>query len=140
MNEQNPAPVHVDDDGRGSPSLHAVVGRVLQAGMWSSVVLVAAGSLRSALSGGFGTDVAATQRLVSAPPAPLRLGTLVEGLARGNGTSLAMAGLLLLVATPVLRVAASTAVFALRRDRAYVAICSVVLALMILGFLLGRAG
>ena len=122
------------------PSLHAVVGRVLEVGMWSSVVLIAAGTLRSALSGRLGTGAAATQALVSAPASPLRLGRLAEGVAHGGGNSLAMAGLLLLVATPVVRVAASATVFVLRRDRAYVVICSVVLALMILGFVLGRAG
>ena len=122
------------------PSLHEVVGRVLEVGMWSSVVLIAAGTLRSALSGRLGTGAAATHALVSAPASPLRLGRLAEGVAHGGGNSLAMAGLLLLVATPVVRVAASATVFVLRRDRAYVVICSVVLALMILGFVLGRAG
>ena len=140
MNMTKSESKHDAGGGPARPSLHAVVGRVLEVGMWSSVVLIAAGALRSAFSGRLGTGAAVTHALVTASSTPLRLGRLAEGIAHGGGNSLAMAGLLLLVATPVVRVAASATVFALRRDRAYVVICSVVLALMILGFVLGRAG
>jgi uncharacterized membrane protein len=49
-------------------------------------------------------------------------------------------GLLVLVATPVLRVAASIGLFALQRDRAFVAVTSLVLALLVTSFVLGKAG
>jgi uncharacterized membrane protein len=51
-----------------------------------------------------------------------------------------MAGLLLLIATPVLRVAVSILAFVYQRDRAFVAITSIVLALLLTSFVLGRGG
>lgn len=49
-----------------------------------------------------------------------------------------MMGLLLLIATPVMRVAVSILAFAVQRDWRFVAITSVVLALLLLSFLLGN--
>ncbi len=48
-----------------------------------------------------------------------------------------MAGLLVLMATPVVRVALSLLVFGRQRDRAFVAVTSVVLALLLWSFVLG---
>jgi uncharacterized membrane protein len=50
------------------------------------------------------------------------------------------AGVLLLIATPVLTVGASTIVFAVERDWMYVAISGFVFAMLILGFVLGGRG
>jgi uncharacterized membrane protein len=51
-----------------------------------------------------------------------------------------MAGLLLLIATPVLRVAVSVLAFVYQRDRTFVIITSVVLTLLLASFVLGKAG
>jgi uncharacterized membrane protein len=48
-------------------------------------------------------------------------------------------GLLLLIATPIFRVAASIIAFISDRDRPYVLITTYVLAMLILSLLLGRA-
>ena len=56
-----------------------------------------------------------------------------------SGEAVVMLGLLLLVATPVARVAFSIAVFALQRDHLYVAITSVVLLLLLTSFIVGVA-
>ena len=50
------------------------------------------------------------------------------------------AGLLLLILTPVVRVAVSILAFRAQRDRTYVLITSAVLVLLLLSFVLGRAG
>ena len=47
-------------------------------------------------------------------------------------------GLLLLIATPILRVAVSLLGFALQRDRAYTMISAVVLLVLLISFLLGK--
>lgn len=70
---------------------------------------------------------------------------LVAGAALGAaapaaGTRLLTAGLLVLIATPVLRVAVSVAVFARQGDRTFVLVTGGVLALLVLSFLLGKAG
>jgi uncharacterized membrane protein len=88
-----------------------VISNVLRIGVWSSMALIASGSGWHFLAGG--TSSAA--RLVTA-------------------------GLVLLIATPVLRVAASLVLFALERDRAYMLITAVVLLTLALSFILGRAG
>ena len=50
-----------------------------------------------------------------------------------------MVGLMLLIATPVARVAVSILGFVYEHDRRYVIITSIVLALLILSFVLGKA-
>ena len=49
------------------------------------------------------------------------------------------AGLLLLIATPVARVAFTLVAFILQRDRTYIAITALVLALLLYALVLGRA-
>ncbi len=63
---------------------------------------------------------------------------ILREAASGSGRGLIQLGLLLLVAVPIARVAFSVAAFAMRGDRAYVAVTLVVLALLLFG--LGRAG
>ena len=48
---------------------------------------------------------------------PHTLGVLVQGLEHGQGRAIVMAGLLLLIATPVMRVAFSVLAFVYQRDR-----------------------
>jgi uncharacterized membrane protein len=49
-------------------------------------------------------------------------------------------GLLMLIATPVMRVAASIFAFVYEHDYVYVTITAIVLALLLLSFVLGKAG
>jgi len=48
-------------------------------------------------------------------------------------------GLLLLIATPVARVALTLAAFVLQRDRTYVVVTTLVLALLLYGLVFGNA-
>ena len=65
---------------------------------------------------------------------------VIRGSREGRGQSIVMVGILVLIATPVVRVATSIALFAAERDGVYVAITSVVLLLLILSFVIGAAG
>ncbi|HET7437741.1 MAG TPA: DUF1634 domain-containing protein [Thermoanaerobaculia bacterium] len=58
----------------------------------------------------------------------------------GRGEGLVMVGLLLLIATPVARVAFSIAVFSIEKDGTYVVITIIVLLLLATSFVLGAAG
>ena len=73
-------------------------------------------------------------------PAPLES---IVGIVRGalslNGDSIAQLGLLLLIATPVARVAFTLVAFALQRDRKYVVITSIVLSLLVYALVFGKA-
>jgi uncharacterized membrane protein len=56
-----------------------------------------------------------------------------------HGQAIVVVGLILLIATPVVRVAVSVLAFVYQRDRAFVAITAVVLGLLLLSFVLGKA-
>ena len=62
---------------------------------------------------------------------------VLRGIRESRGQAVVTLGLLLLIATPVLRVAVSIVAFAYERDRPYVVITTIVLLLLILSFALG---
>ena len=71
-------------------------------------------------------------RLFRGEPADLRgIGGIVRGALEWRGTGLIQLGLLLLLATPVARVLFSILAFALQRDRFYVLVTVVVLAILL---------
>jgi uncharacterized membrane protein len=118
------------------------ISRILRIGVTASLVLIAAGTLLSFLrSGGYGHQPSEVARLIGPAGAfPRTAGWILGGLLRLDGRAVIVAGLLLLIATPVLRVAVSIASFAKERDRAFVVITSAVLGLLLLSLVLGRAG
>ncbi len=63
---------------------------------------------------------------------------LAAGIGRGDAAAIVVLGILLLIATPVARVAFAVVAFAIERDRLYVAISVVVLAVLVWG--LARGG
>ncbi len=71
---------------------------------------------------------------------PHTVADVFGGLARGEGRSLIVLGLFVLIATPVVRVAACVLVFVHQRDRIFTVITVIVLTLLLLSFALGRAG
>jgi uncharacterized membrane protein len=71
---------------------------------------------------------------------PHTLSDVFAGVGHGSGMAIILLGLLLLIATPVTRIAVSIVAFANERDWRYVAITSVVLLILLISFLLGKAG
>ncbi|MDB5329974.1 MAG: hypothetical protein JWP03_1125 [Phycisphaerales bacterium] len=69
---------------------------------------------------------------------PHTLGQVVEGVRQGEGRAVIVVGLLLLIATPVMRVAVSILAFVYEGDRVFVLITSIVLAMLLLSFFLGN--
>lgn len=108
-----------------------VVSRVLQLGVVVSELLVLAGVFLWAITGRSGY-----------PPGrfPTTLGGVGQGLAALRPAAVVQAGLLTLILTPVIRVAASVWVFHRDRDRAFVAITLLVLSLLLSGMLWGAVG
>ena len=70
---------------------------------------------------------------------PHTVGQVAIGIRQLHGQAIVAAGLLLLIATPVLRVAVSIIGFVYEADRTFVLITSIVLALLLLSFALGQA-
>ena len=73
-------------------------------------------------------------------PAWQTLMGILTGLGQFRGEAIIMLGLLLLIATPVLRVAVSIIAFGIEKDWVFVLLTSFVLAMLILSFALGKAG
>lgn len=71
---------------------------------------------------------------------PHTLATVWVGLLTLEPQAIIVLGLMLLIATPVLRVAVSVIAFGLEQDMRYVIITLIVLAILITSFLLGRGG
>ncbi|UFS69999.1 DUF1634 domain-containing protein [Geomonas sp. RF6] len=85
------------------------------------------------------TDV--LQRLTEPGAAfPHTLRDVVAGLRELRGLAIVTVGLLLLIATPVLRVAISILGFIYQGDRVFTAITTVVLGLLLLSLVLGKVG
>jgi uncharacterized membrane protein len=69
---------------------------------------------------------------------PLRsLAAVARGVAAGNAEAIVQAGVVLLIATPIARVALTLIAFAMRKDRLYALISAIVLVLLAYGLLGG---
>ena len=133
------APPEVDEKTRWA---EALISRFLLIGVLSSLAIVAAGTVLSflhhppyAYSGG---DL---HRLITPGAAefPRSVGAVAEGFIRFNGRAWVLVGLLLLIVTPVARVAVSVLIFLWQRDWAFLVITALVLMLLIASFFAGRA-
>ena len=126
---------------RDEQALETGIAGVLRVGVTASLVLVVAGTVVSFVHHpDYLRSLVALERLTQPGIAPHSISEVVEGLRAGRGQAIVALGLLLLLATPVLRVALSLALFVRSRDRAFAALTLLVLALLFLSLALGRAG
>ena len=111
--------------------VESIVGRLLRWGVTLSAAMVAVGgAVFLARHGAEQVSLSAFQ----GEPAELRsLGPMVRLALDGHGRGMIQIGLVMLIATPVTRVAFSVVAFALRRDWTYVAITFFVLAILVYG-------
>jgi uncharacterized membrane protein len=71
---------------------------------------------------------------------PTTLAEIAQGLIALRGQAIVALGLLILIATPIFRVAVSISAFAIERDWTYMLITTTVLLVLLLSFFLGKAG
>src|SRR5688500_11628354 len=125
------------DRPAGGPPLEEQLGRLLLAGVVASAaVLLLGGAVFLARHGG--EPVPDRRAFAPQPPESSRPLDTTRAARRGSGRAIIQLGLLLLIATPVARVAYSAAAFARRRDRAYTVIALIVLAVLLYGRLSGH--
>ena len=111
------------------PMITDFIGWILQGGVLLSTAVIVLGLLLAVLSpGGF-----SLQRAFLFPQTLSQVGA---GLLAWQPQAVITVGLLLLIATPVVRVAVSMVVFALERDRKYMIITLIVLTILLLSVLL----
>jgi uncharacterized membrane protein len=125
---------------RARLSDHAVeqlIGRMLQIGVAvSALVLIAGGALLLAQHGG---DIPSYAPFRGEPAQIRSLAGIVQGAWALQSQSIVQLGLVLLIATPILRVALTWVAFLIQRDRMYVGVTTIVLAVLVYGLVFGRA-
>jgi uncharacterized membrane protein len=107
------------------------IGGLLRGGVLLAAAVALAGGVYYAAQ--YGATTAAYGTFRGEPHGLNSVSSILRGVARLESPALVQLGLLLLIATPVARVALSLVAFAVQRDRLYVAVTSLVLALLLYG-------
>jgi uncharacterized membrane protein len=139
MNEPTPRP--------GPPAelvhkVELVISNILRGGVIFSLLLIVCGTTLSFVhhTDYFSTPTD-TKRLISSKTEfPHTLKQTLIGVRQDRGQAVIVVGLLMLIATPVSRVAVSIVAFVIEKDATFVALTTLVFALLLLSFFLGRAG
>lgn len=113
------------------PRMEHAIGWVLRGGVVLAFIVALAGGLLYLAREGHAVPSYAT--FVGEPEALRTLGGIVSGALALHPRAIVQLGLLLLIATPVVRVAFSLVAFAFERDRTYVVVTFIVLVLLLLG-------
>lgn len=119
-----------------------LISRLLRTGVFASLALVAAGTALTFLHHPAYLSDPGQLDVLTGPQAsfPHTVPAVLAEAVHLRGQAIVALGLLVLIGTPVLRVAVSIAGFAYQRDRIFVAVTTAVLFLLLLSFALGRAG
>lgn len=112
----------------GGLEMEVVISRILQLGVLAAAAIMGLGVLFWIGRGDTGYPAAEY---------PTRVGDVIAGAMAGRPAAIIQTGLLVLLLTPVFRVAASVAIFAAQGDRTFTLVTLAVLALLVVGFLLG---
>ncbi|MBS1805710.1 MAG: DUF1634 domain-containing protein [Acidobacteria bacterium] len=113
--------------------METVMGRLLQVGvLLASFVMLIGGVLYMRAHHGEMPNY----RVFSSEPVRLRhFGGVAQGIKAGDPAAIIQLAVLLLIATPVARVVFALVAFLLEKDKLFVVISSVVLAVLLYGFL-----
>ncbi len=106
-----------------------LLANVLRGGVLLSALLIAIGMLIHFVRGG--TPPSSYRTFTRSPFTLSNLPAMVRGLATFGGRSVIELGLLVLIATPIVRVALSVALFARERDLTYVVVTVIVFAALL---------
>jgi len=140
MSFPQPNPSAAPDQDARVRRAELIISGVLRTGVISSLLVILAGTALTFLHHPeYVSSPTELGRLTEAGGAvPQTLGQVAAGILRLQGQAIVSAGLLLLILTPVMRVAVSILAFVAQRDRTYVMITTVVLLLLLLSFFLGQ--
>jgi uncharacterized membrane protein len=114
-----------------------IIGRLLQWGVLLAAIVVAAGGIL--LLAQYGHTTASFQQFRGEDSALRSVGAIIHAALTGDSRAIVQLGLVLLIATPVARVALTLGAFVIQHDRLYVLTTSIVLALLLYGLIWGRA-
>jgi uncharacterized membrane protein len=120
----------------------AIVATLLRVGVLLSIAIIAAGMVITFVHHPDYFSSRPALGSLTAPDAhfPSTIGEVITGVRHGSGQAIVTAGLLVLILIPVARVALSIVLFVIERDRLYAAITATVLVVLLISFVVGRAG
>ncbi len=124
------------------PSAHGVraaVGKVLRCGVFTSAAIVLTGYVLGLVRepAAFGSRAAERAHLAARARFPHSFAAVWEGVSRGSGEAIIVAGVLALILTPVAGLVTGGVAFARRGDWLFTAISATVLAVILGSFVLG---
>jgi len=124
---------------RPPADLNDAIGKVLRYGVVLSSMVVAVGLVLMLSAPPPGTPATLQATLAANFGRPtLSPSALLTGIARGSAVGVLQLGMLILIATPITRVAASVLLFLSERDMLYVGVTLLVLGMLLLAlFVLG---
>lgn len=114
---------------RGTEEMEIIISRSLQVGVLLSAAVMCVGLVLFFVTGSSGYPGG------KFPTSPSEI---LRGLTALRPYAVILTGLMLLIATPVFRVAVSLVEFVREKDHAFVVITAAVLGILILSFLLGK--
>lgn len=118
-------------------AVEQVIGRLLQLGVLLAALVVLVGAVLLLMQHG---RTPVDYSVFHGEPDGLRsIAGILRGVMAARSEAIVQLGLLLLIATPVARVALTLAAFVLQRDRTYVVVTTLVLALLLYGLVFGNA-
>lgn len=129
-------------DTTPAKAIESAISTILRAGVAMSIAIIAMGLVLTFVHHHdyFSSRPALGSLIDPRGSYTASVSSVIKGAREGRGQSIVMIGILVLIGTPVVRVATSIALFGAERDGVYVAITSVVLLLLILSFVIGAAG
>ena len=118
--------------------IQVIIGWVLRLGVFISMLVVFLGGIIYLYRHG---QTIADYRVFKGVPGFLQdTGGIVNGILAFRGRAIIQAGIILLIATPIIRVLCSAVGFVLEKDYMYVGITLLVLAIIFISMLSGHAG
>ena len=122
-------------DNRQDKRLEIIIGYTLRIGVLAAAALVLAGGVYYLIENAF-TPVD-YHTFHPAAKSSLNLSGIVRNAAALNSLGIIQLGLLVLIATPIVRVILSVVAFLLERDVLYVLVTSIVLGVLLYSYLVG---
>ncbi len=133
-------PTHPNGPARGArytdQEIDEAIGRLLQLGVLVAAVVVVVGAVALFIARG---HLPADFASFRGEPASLNgVHRIIAAALRGDSAAIVQLGLVLLIATPIARVAVTIVAFWLQRDRLYVFISAIVLLVILFGLIATR--
>ncbi len=109
--------------------MDVIIGVILRSGVLTSALIVLAGGILYMMH--YGSSPPHYQVFLGEPSDLRHLAEIMRGFLAFHARAIIQFGLLLLIATPIIRVAFSILAFAMQRDRVYVVVTLIVLGVLL---------